>query len=74
MNYKKVEVTIKTVDESGKEEILTFPFEGSVNVVFEHQVPTIPTFTHLGGEATFKTTGTETLVLNLVNKSTPRKV
>lgn len=74
MNYKKAEVTLKLTDESGKEELVTFLFEGSVGIMYDHQVPTIPTFTHLGGEATFKTTGKETLVLNVLNTTTPRKV
>ncbi len=71
---QKVEVTVSVTDEKGEVTILPFVFEGNVSLVYDHQVPTIPTFTHLGGEAVFKTTGTETLVLNIVNKTKPRVV
>lgn len=74
MNYSKAEITITVTDEKGEVTILPFSFEGNVSLVYDHQMPTIPTFTHLGGEATFKTTGTETLSLNIVNKTKPRVV
>jgi hypothetical protein len=65
-------VEMLTMD--GKTVSETYEFDGNVNVTLDHQVPTAPTFATLGGEAVFKTTGLETLVLNVVNKTTPRKV
>ena len=74
MNYKKVKITVTTVDEQGAEVTNELEFEGAIKLDWNHERPIVPSNTFMGGQASFMTTGSETLAFNLVNKTVPKKV